>query len=673
MLGREDIIAAARKLWGPENAKLSSQNEMRFGSKGSKSLDLEHLVWHDHEEGRGGGVVDLCQRAGLTGNGTAHATPWITYDYRDEAGTLLFQVCRTGGTPPFVQRRPNGTDWIFSLGKTRRVLYRLPQLLGADASEPVFICEGEKDADNLARLGLVATTNPGGAGKWRGEFSINLKGRDCVILPDNDEAGRSHARKVARALDGLARSVIELPLPGLGAKEDVSDWIARGGTAEALRALAAAVAPTQPAPSGAPVDGLTLDDFFAYAPEHNYIFRPTGQRWPAGSVNGRLGKVGAVKASLWLDQNKPVEQMTWSPGDPALIKDKLVADGGWFEKKHTTVFNLYHPPNLVLGDAMGAERWVEHVRKVYPDDAGHLIQWLAYRCQHPHIKINHAIFLGGAPGIGKDTLLEPVRRCVGYNNCATITPTQLLGRFNGFVKSVILLITEARDLGDVNRPQFYEHTKLYTASPPEVILVDEKNTHPYYVPNITGVIITSNHKAGGIYLPPDDRRTYVAWSPVTMADFEDGYFIGMWNWFDAGGYADIAAYLMQCDVTEFDPKAPPPKTAAFWDIVAASRAPESSEMADTLDLLGRPDVVTLHDIQTHAANQEFADWLKDRRNRRAIPAHLERCGYVNVPNEEDKHDHQWRIMGKRQSVYARQEMTYREQVIAVRKKRDYSV
>ncbi len=66
------------------------------------------------------------------------------------------------------------------------------------------------------------------------------------------------------------------------------------------------------------------------------------------------------------------------------------------------------------------------------DDADHIIMWLAHRVQRPQEKINHALVLGGAQGIGKDTLLEPVKRAVGPWNFAEVSPQQMLGRFNGF-------------------------------------------------------------------------------------------------------------------------------------------------------------------------------------------------------------------------------------------------
>ncbi len=130
-----------------------------------------------------------------------------TYDYRDRSGKLAFQVVRYA-PKMFRQRRPDGRGgWIYNLNGTKRVPYRLPELLTADAEKTVFVVEGEKDVDRLVREGLVATTNAGGAGKWRKEYGEVLRGRDVVVIPDNDIPGRRHAEEVARSLFGVARSV----------------------------------------------------------------------------------------------------------------------------------------------------------------------------------------------------------------------------------------------------------------------------------------------------------------------------------------------------------------------------------------------------------------------------------------------------------------------------------
>jgi putative DNA primase/helicase len=107
------------------------------------------------------------------------------------------------------------------------VLYRLPELLAADPAAPVYVVEGEKDADRLISEGLVATCNPQGAGKWRDEYSRHLRGRNVVVIPDNDDAGRRHANTVIQSLAGLAKAIKRVELPDLPPKGDVSDWLER--------------------------------------------------------------------------------------------------------------------------------------------------------------------------------------------------------------------------------------------------------------------------------------------------------------------------------------------------------------------------------------------------------------------------------------------------------------
>lgn len=417
----------------------------------------------------------------------------------------------------------------------------------------------------------------------------------------------------------------------------------------------------------------TFDDFRAYMPEHKYIFIPNGEIWPASSVNARLprvptgvkddkGKEKTEPAASWLDRNQPVEQMTWSPGEDMLIEDRLISHGGWLNHPGATTFNLYRPATIEPGDASKALHWVNHVHKVYPDDAGHIIAWLAHRVQYPGEKINHALVLGGMQGVGKDTLLEPVKYAIGPWNFQEVSPGHIVGRFNGFIKSVILRISEARDLGDIDRYAFYDHMKVYTAAPPDVLRCDEKNRIEYSVFNVCGVVLTTNHKTSGIFLPPDDRRHFVAWSELNATDFTPEYWDFLYRWYQEGGYGHVAAYLAELDLSDFNPKAPPPKTPAFWDIVDANRAPEDAELADVLERLGDPDAVTPSRVANNAPGS-LSDWLQDRRNSRNIPHRMEAAGYVRVRNDSAR-DGYWVIDGKRQPIYARAEFDPRERISA---------
>jgi putative DNA primase/helicase len=156
------------------------------------------------------------------------------YVYQDERGVPLYRVQRTD-PKGFYQQRWKSNDgcdrWLNGLGDVRRVLYHLPQLLASD--RPVVIVEGEKDVENVEKLGFIATTVSGGVEGWRSVFADVLRGRICILIPDNDEPGRQFSAHVATFLP----MSVGVQLPGLQPKQDISDWIAAGGTAAKLRDL----------------------------------------------------------------------------------------------------------------------------------------------------------------------------------------------------------------------------------------------------------------------------------------------------------------------------------------------------------------------------------------------------------------------------------------------------
>lgn len=244
------IDELARRLLGEPNRALSSRSQLRFGRNGSLAVEIAGARrgrWYDHEHKQGGGALDLVVRctglsrrdaaeraAGELGLAIERRLPSrrsivATYDYRDESGALLFQVVRYA-PKSFRQRCPDGHGgWSWRIRGIRQVPYRLPELLGAALDVPVFVVEGEKDADRLAGFGLVATCNAGGANTWPEALTPVFHGRMVCILPDNDTAGRSHAQKVAAALAGVADSIRIVGLPDLPP----------GGDAATLLALAA--------------------------------------------------------------------------------------------------------------------------------------------------------------------------------------------------------------------------------------------------------------------------------------------------------------------------------------------------------------------------------------------------------------------------------------------------
>jgi hypothetical protein len=571
-------------------------------------------------------------------------------------------------------------------------------------NEPIFWTEGEKDVETVAILGGKAFTFGGCGDGLPDGCQQYVVGRPVVILADNDDEGREHAEAKAALAAPVATSVKVIHFRELEEKQDVSDWATiNGNTLEKLMERVDQAEPWK-APStqtSTPQRGIKLSDFQAYLPSHSYIYIPTRDLWPAVAVNSQLppmpvlnedgtraigpstkdkdgntqpGKPLSISASTWLDKNHAVEQMTWAPGLPMLIRDRLISEGGWFDHPGAGCFNLYRPPTIKHGDAMQAERWLNHVKKVYPDDWLHIVMWLAWRVQHPEIKINHNLVLSGHPGVGKDTLLQPVVQAVGPWNCSEVSPEDLFGPFNGYLKAVLLRVSEARDMGEVNKFQLYERMKTMGAAPPDVTRVNQKYMGEHHIVNVVGAIITSNYKTEGLYLPADDRRHYVAWSDLKQTDFdskpgaEDAshYFDAMYRWYEQeGGYGHIAAFLATLDISSFNPKAPPPKTPAFWAIVGANRPTEESEIMDALDVLNDPDAITIDWLIT-AASAGLAAFLLDRKNRKAASHRIADAGYVQVRNDLAK-DGLWLIKGSRKVIYAKSTLTMQEQVEAAQR------
>lgn len=302
--------AVALELYGEPNKQLSSKTELRFGSHGSKSVDLQKGTFYDHQEAQGGGVLWAIERE--TGRGGAQAVEWMrehgfdveddrpapppraagtgprldpagnwlpqrvpdhgrltkAYDYRDAQGRLMYQVCRyewtvdpsvnpKGREKTFVQRRPDKgqrSGWSYKMDGVEWLPYRLPELVEDVASGyPIFVVEGEKKADMLRDIGVPATCNHGGAGKFPETLAQWFKGADVIVLPDDDPQaknkdgsprfhpdgrpvfpGQDHAELIARRLDGVARRIRVLNIPDLPPKGGVDDWLPAGGSAERL-------------------------------------------------------------------------------------------------------------------------------------------------------------------------------------------------------------------------------------------------------------------------------------------------------------------------------------------------------------------------------------------------------------------------------------------------------
>ena len=461
----------------------------------------------------------------------------------------------------------------------------------------------------------------------------------------------------------------------------------------------------------------TWKDFLAYLPEPNaYIFTPAGadEMWPAKNVdvvckgppiidpnkaqlknaneceivdgtrdrferdeNGNIMYQTASVAVLF-DRKQRVGCMTWWPGKSAVIRDTVVREGGAIPMRGMNSFNRYRKPRLKIGDHPEPTRWLDHIKLIYPDDWRHIVSWLAYRVQHPEIKILHALVLGGATRIGKDTLLKPVAYAIGPWNFKTTNAQTIMDepKYNGYLESVICLINEAQDFGDQDRYAFYNRMKPWLGgTAANVLMVADKYVRAHPVIDVFDPIITTNHKVRGLYLPEDDARHYIAWSNRTWEDWglpdletlDEKYFGPIYRWYADGGYELVAQYLMTFDLAKFSPTAPPPKTAAWHEIVNAYTDPNKSALTQIMETLADPLAVTVDEVQAADSKHELT-WL-DGRGRNTVPAQMEEAGYVHQRNPNAKNG-RWQVglKDKRRlvTIYVKAKLTEGERLKAAR-------
>ncbi len=355
--------AVARELYGDPNEHLSSKDELRFGTNGSLSVDVAKGTFYDHSEKTGGGVLWAIERE--TGKGGGEAVEWLrehgyyiedrdsgpsrdagggkgsqsgsrndpagnwlppsvpdhgrqtaVYDYREADGALRYQVVRfdwddpanpKGHSKTFLQRKPdaskrNGFTW--KVKGTVPLPYRLPELLEdiADGAE-IFIVEGEKKADMLRALGVPATCNSGGAGKFPEEIVQWFKGAKVTLLSDNDDAGREHRGIVGNKLLGVAARVRVLDLPGLPPKGGVDDWLPAGGSAEELYSLAVRAPLFEPVPFVSRFGAVEWLDIEKPGPVYEQLVKGVLTK---GELSLLLGESQSGKSFLAIDINGAV-------------------------------------------------------------------------------------------------------------------------------------------------------------------------------------------------------------------------------------------------------------------------------------------------------------------------------------------------------------------------------
>lgn len=380
---------------------------------------------------------------------------------------------------------------------------------------------------------------------------------------------------------------------------------------------------------------VTMNDFFAFLPDHTYIHRPSGKAISAASVDEIIGK----EVRQILAPTVPVHSYTWAPGYPERFTLDAM-DGTHVGGEAVWLYNQYRAPRAPKGGGDPAP-WLSLVHKLFPDDADHIVNYFADAVQNPGRKCNHALVMGsGVHGTGKDTLLVALQYAVGNKNFTAIKPKALGADFNPFVRNVVVQVSESRDQGEgfsnLSRFEMYEICKDLAAAPPLAIDCNEKHKGQYPVANVLRLVLTTNHQVDGLYMDPQDRRHYCAWSDAPKMTEADANAI--YAWYETGGGLDaVAHYLRTLDLTArgFNAKAPPRRTDWWHQLVAGGASQEEERFSDSLDKLGRPDWVTLP-MLAEAGGLELAGWMASPGNRRKVERELVKSGYQRLPNPHEK-------------------------------------
>ena len=190
----------------------------------------------------------------------------------------------------------------------------------------------------------------------------------------------------------------------------------------------------------AAADGVTLEHFHAYMPQHSYIFAPTREMWPTASVNARIPPVLDYRERQGEEHRgigvaRPQSSGRADDLGPRQANDHRRPLGVRWRLDRAprgACLQSLSPADNPARRSEPGQPLAQSREQIFPNDFDHIIAWLAHRVQHPEDKINHALVLGGSQGIGKDTILEPVKHAIGPWNFHEVSPQHMLGRFNGF-------------------------------------------------------------------------------------------------------------------------------------------------------------------------------------------------------------------------------------------------
>jgi hypothetical protein len=291
------------------------------------------------------------------------------------------------------------------------------------------------------------------------------------------------------------------------------------------------------------------------------------------------GKPRRIEASVSFDEHRQamgarvLQGVTYAAGDGVLVS-----------RAGDVYANLWRDGRPV-GSSGDVSAWLAHAERMIPDavEREHVLDWMAFKVQHPAIKVNHGVLHGGIPGSGKDTLWAPFLYAIGgagKANVAIVKNEELTSQWGYALMSEVMVINELRQVEAADRRALENRLKPMLAAPPETLSVNRKGLHPVDILNRLAVIAFSNERVP-IVLTGDDRRWFVIWSDAERMADRDA--TRLWDWYrDRGGFDAIAGWLRARDVARFSPGAAPMTTEAKAIMTQAALSPVEATLIEMM-------------------------------------------------------------------------------------------
>lgn len=266
-----------------------------------------------------------------------------------------------------------------------------------------------------------------------------------------------------------------------------------------------------------------------------------------------------IEASVCFDENrqamgaKALVGITYAAGEDVLVsRDGDLYGNRWRDAR----------PSVAQAETSDISLWLNHCQELVPEslELNHIFDVMAFKVQHPEIKVNHAILHAGDEGSGKDTFWAPFIWAIcgdHLKNRGIMDNNSVNSQWGYQLESEILIINELKEPDAAARRQLANQLKPIIAAPPEMLPINRKGLHPYMMANRLFVLAFSNDPVP-ISLASQDRRWFCVWSTAPRMNSDKARKI--WDWYRNGGFVAIAGWLASRDVSKFNPSAPPMMT-----------------------------------------------------------------------------------------------------------------